>query len=61
MLHLTIAADRIDCWVRRHIVPCDAPSNVNGAHDRYVIAGETLHPLARLGSCRNQKRIHGRP
>ena len=36
MLHLTIAADRIDCWVRRHIVPCDAPSNVNGARDRYV-------------------------
>ena len=40
MLHLTIAADRIDCWIRRHIVrhivPCDAPSNVNGARDRYV-------------------------
>jgi len=36
MLHLTIAADRIDCWVRRNIVPCDAPSNVNGARDRYV-------------------------
>jgi hypothetical protein len=36
MLHLTIAADRIDCWIRGHIVPCDAPSNVNGARDRYV-------------------------
>ena len=36
MLHLTIAADRIDCWIRRHIVSCDAPSNVNGARDRYV-------------------------
>jgi hypothetical protein len=22
--------------IRRHIVPCDAPSNVNGARDRYV-------------------------
>jgi hypothetical protein len=40
MLHLTIAANRIDCWIRRHIVrhivPWDAPSNVNGARDRYV-------------------------
>ena len=36
MLHLTIAADRIDCWIRGHIVPCDAPSNVNGARDRCV-------------------------
>src|SRR5262249_37469023 len=30
------------------------------SHSTYI-AGETLHPLPRLGSCRNQKRIHGRP
>ena len=43
MLYLTIAADRIDCWIRQHIVPCDPPSNVNGARDRYV----GLHAIGR--------------
>jgi hypothetical protein len=33
---LTTAADRIDCWIRRHIVPCDAPSTANPARDRYA-------------------------
>ena len=37
MRHLAIAADRIDWWIRRHIVHRAAtPSNVNGARDRYV-------------------------
>jgi hypothetical protein len=30
------AADRIDYWIRRRIVPCAIPTNVNPALDRYV-------------------------
>jgi hypothetical protein len=30
------AADRIDYWIRRHIVPCAAPSNANPAPDLHV-------------------------
>jgi hypothetical protein len=33
---LTTAADRIDHWMRRHIVPCATPSNANLAPDRYA-------------------------
>jgi hypothetical protein len=33
---LTTAADRIDHWIRRHIVPCGTPSNANPAPDRYA-------------------------
>jgi hypothetical protein len=36
MRQFTAAANRIDYWIRRHIVPCDTPSNVNGTRDRYV-------------------------
>jgi hypothetical protein len=33
---LTTAADRIDHWIRRHIVPYATPSNANPAPDRYA-------------------------
>jgi hypothetical protein len=33
---LTTAADRIDHWIRRHIVPYATPSNAKPAPDRYV-------------------------
>jgi hypothetical protein len=33
---LTTAADRIDHWIRRHIVPCATPNNANPAPDRYA-------------------------
>jgi hypothetical protein len=38
MRQVATAADRIDYWVRRRIVPCDAllPGNANPASDRYV-------------------------
>jgi hypothetical protein len=38
MPRLTAAADRIDYWVRRRIVPCDAllPGKANRATDRYI-------------------------
>jgi hypothetical protein len=29
-------ADRIDHWIRRHIVPCTTPSNATRAPDRYA-------------------------
>jgi hypothetical protein len=34
--HLAATADRIDYWVRRHIVPCPPQKNVNPARDRFV-------------------------
>jgi hypothetical protein len=34
--HLATTADRIDYWVRRHIVPCPPQKNVNPARDRLV-------------------------
>jgi hypothetical protein len=38
MPRLIVAADRIDYWVRRRIVPCDAllPRKPNRASNRYV-------------------------
>jgi hypothetical protein len=33
---LTTAADRIDDWIHRHMVPCATPSNANPAPDRYA-------------------------
>jgi len=36
MRHLTAAADRIDYWIRRHIVPCGTPSNAIPNRDKYV-------------------------
>jgi hypothetical protein len=38
MPRLIVAADRIDYWVRRRIVPCDAllPPKPNRASTRYV-------------------------
>jgi hypothetical protein len=38
MRQVATAADRIDYWVRRRIVPCDAllPGNANPSSDRYV-------------------------
>src|SRR5207248_9640464 len=36
MRHLTAAADRIDYWIRRHIVPCGTPSNAIPKRDKYV-------------------------
>jgi hypothetical protein len=37
MGHVATAADRIDYWIRRHIVPCAAASNANPAPDLYVL------------------------
>jgi hypothetical protein len=34
MRQVTTAADRIDYWIRRRIVPCAPRSNVNPALDR---------------------------
>jgi hypothetical protein len=34
--HLAATADRIDYWVRRHIVPCPPQKSVNPARDRLV-------------------------
>jgi hypothetical protein len=38
MRQVVTATDRIDYWIRRRIVPCDAllPGNANPASDRYV-------------------------
>jgi hypothetical protein len=38
MPRLIAAADRIDYWIRRRIVPCDAllPGNAKRGSDRYV-------------------------
>jgi hypothetical protein len=36
MRKVATAADRIDYWIRRRIVPCAPPSNVKPAFDRYV-------------------------
>jgi hypothetical protein len=36
MRHLAATADRIDYWIRRHVVPCPPQSNVNPACDRRV-------------------------
>jgi hypothetical protein len=35
MRHVAVAADRIDYWIRRRIVPCAPPSNVNP--DSYIV------------------------
>jgi hypothetical protein len=35
-MHVATEADRIDYWIRRHIVPCATPSKGNPAPDRYV-------------------------
>jgi hypothetical protein len=34
--HLATTADRIDHWIRRHVVPCPPESTVNPARDRRV-------------------------
>jgi hypothetical protein len=34
MPHLLATADRIDYWIRRHVVPCPPQSKVNSARDR---------------------------
>ena len=36
MRHLATAADRIDDWIRRRIVPDPCPSRVNSGRDRRV-------------------------
>jgi hypothetical protein len=36
MRHVAVAADRIDYWIRRRIVPCAPSSNVNPALDSYI-------------------------
>src|SRR5262249_24117215 len=36
MRHLATAADRIDYWIRRRIVPDPCPSRVNSGRDRRV-------------------------
>jgi hypothetical protein len=36
MRNLAATADRIDHWIRRRIVPCAPPSNVNPALDSYI-------------------------
>jgi hypothetical protein len=45
MRRLTVAADRIDHWIRRHVVPCPPQSKVNSARDRQAALtaiGKTL-------------------
>jgi hypothetical protein len=44
MRHLAATADRIDYWIRRHVVPCPPQSNVNSARDRRV-------GLSAIGQC----------
>ena len=39
-MRVATAADRIDYWIRRHIVPCATPSNANPAPDRHVCLTE---------------------
>ncbi len=34
MLHLAATADRIDYWIRRHVIPHPSESRVNPARDR---------------------------
>ena len=36
MRHVGTAADRIDYWIRRHIVPCAAQNNTKTALDRDI-------------------------
>jgi hypothetical protein len=36
MPRLLARADRIDYWVRRHVVPCPAQAKINPGLDRYV-------------------------
>jgi hypothetical protein len=33
MPHLVATADRIDYWIRRHVVPCPPQSKINSASD----------------------------
>ena len=54
-MRVATAADRIDYWIRRHIIPCAAPSNANPALDRYV-------GLTAIGrSLRDQYDAHAAP
>jgi hypothetical protein len=43
--HLAATADRIEHWVRRHIVPCPPQKNVNSARDRFVALTSTARGL----------------
>jgi hypothetical protein len=36
MSQVATAADQIDYWIRRRIVPCAIPRNANPAADRHV-------------------------
>ena len=36
MPHLAATADRIDYWIRRHVVPYAPQSKINPGRDRYV-------------------------
>ena len=45
MPHFAATADRIDYWIRRHVVPCPPQTKVNPARDRYVgltVIGQSL-------------------
>ena len=45
MPHLLATADRIDYWIRRHVVPCPPQSKVNSVRDRraaLTAIGKTL-------------------
>ena len=44
MNHLAARADRIDYWVRRHVVPCPPQSKVNPARERRIA-------LTAIGRC----------
>jgi len=37
MRHVAAAADRIDYWIRRHVVSGPRQSKVNPARDKYVV------------------------
>jgi hypothetical protein len=44
MRQAATAADRIDYWIRRRVVPCIPAGNVTPARDRYVA-------LTAIGQC----------
>jgi len=45
MPHLAATADRIDYWIRRHVVPIPVKPKVNPSRDRHValtVIGQSL-------------------
>jgi hypothetical protein len=45
MREAAVTADRVDHWIRRHVVPCPPQNNVNPARDRraaLIVIGRLL-------------------